>query len=273
MVATAAQNASMLLPLEDRVDVIKSFVSLAAERGTTGMLCTAWDDASPHMETYWRGFAASGEYSWSPHERSLDEYERAWFHRGFGPECADASELGLYDELTSALDFWGKAFYQRGDRRKPGKLIDMPDTFGSGAWSMKHKKMLVNAKKEIKRYEKTAAILDKLSKNARRNRYHIEILIATNDFQITTAQIMLAASWLDTKGDSKSKADMQSELDDFENAWSNLKAVYAKTRFIENPESYLMDGDTHHIANARPDLTWLILPEENLLPKLKKQLD
>ena len=44
----------------------RSFIQLAAEKNISGMLCTAWDDKSPHMENYWRGFIASAEYSWSP---------------------------------------------------------------------------------------------------------------------------------------------------------------------------------------------------------------
>ncbi|MCP4626609.1 MAG: family 20 glycosylhydrolase, partial [bacterium] len=192
MGATAAQNMSMLLPLNDRVNIIQSYVSLAAERGTPGMLCTAWDDASPHMETYWRGLVAFGEFSWSPHVRSPDEYERAWFHRGFGPKCADMSGAGLYKELSAALDFWGKGFYVNSVRRKPGKLGDLPDAGNPGAWSKKYAKKLDRAKNEIKRYEKTNAILESLAKKAHRNQYHIEILTTANDFQITTAGILLA---------------------------------------------------------------------------------
>jgi len=44
------------------------------------------------------------------------------------------------------------------------------------------------------------------------------------------------------------------KLNNFEQAWSILKPVYSKTRFIANPDSYLMDGDKTHIANRRPDL-------------------
>jgi hypothetical protein len=263
----------MLLPLDDRVNIIQSFVSLAADRGISGMLCTAWDDSSPHMDTYWRGFAAMGEYSWSPHIRSLDQFEHAWYHRGLGLKCADMSGSRLYAELTGALDFWAKGFYAKSGRRRPKELIDLPVPTSSGAWSKKYAEKLTQAKKEIKRYEKTSAILEKLSKKANRNRYHIEILTATNDFQITTAKILLAVSHCDINASGKAKANLRKELNNFEKVWSNLKAVYGKTRFIANPDSYLMDGNEKHIANQRPDLTWLIIPEETLMPELKKLLD
>jgi hypothetical protein len=41
---------------------IQSFIQLAAEKEINGMLSTAWDDRSPHYETYWRGHIASAEY-------------------------------------------------------------------------------------------------------------------------------------------------------------------------------------------------------------------
>ena len=63
---------------------IRSFIQLAGEKKIDGMLCTAWDDNSPHMETFWRGFIASAEYSWNPDGRSLEEFDIAWLQREFG---------------------------------------------------------------------------------------------------------------------------------------------------------------------------------------------
>ena len=51
------------MPSADRVPIIKMFIELANEYGINGVLCTAWDDTSPHMETYWREFIATSEYS------------------------------------------------------------------------------------------------------------------------------------------------------------------------------------------------------------------
>jgi hypothetical protein len=165
------------------------------------------------------------------------------------------------------LDFWSKGFYVNSERRRPKKLIDLPDAGDKGAWSKKYEEKLSAAQKEIKRHEKTSTILKTLGKKAHRNRYHIEILTAINDFQITTARILLAVGECDVKASIDTKANLRKELNNFEQAWSKLKTVYSKTRFIANPDSYLMD-DVKHIANRRPGLTWLIIPEETLMPKL-----
>ena len=73
------------MPPTIQVDEIHVFIGLASELGIDGMLCTAWDDSSPHMETYWRGIIASAEFSWSPTKRNLQEYETAYLQREFGP--------------------------------------------------------------------------------------------------------------------------------------------------------------------------------------------
>jgi len=68
---------------------------------------------------------------------------------------------------------------------------------------------------------------------------------------------MLAGKGLmynDLKGVYLADAGDKGVLNNFEQAWSILKPVYSKTRFIANPDSYLMDGDKTHIANRRPDL-------------------
>ena len=113
MAATASGGGKVLL--DDRVNFIQSYISLAAERGIDGMLCTAWDDASPHMETFWRGFIASAEFSWSQSVRTLKEYEAAYLQRMFGPECATATNL--YAELFEACQFWSKTLLAEGEER------------------------------------------------------------------------------------------------------------------------------------------------------------
>ena len=38
---------------------IQSLYNWLQKKKIGGMLCTAWDDKSPHMENYWRGFIAA----------------------------------------------------------------------------------------------------------------------------------------------------------------------------------------------------------------------
>ena len=95
MIATATNDeGGMMFQADDSVKGagiynIRSFIQLAADKNISGMLCTAWDDKSPHMENYWRGFIAAAEYSWSPNGRSINEYNNAWLRREFGISVPD----------------------------------------------------------------------------------------------------------------------------------------------------------------------------------------
>jgi len=52
-------------------------------------------------------------------------------------------------------------------------------------------------------------------------------------------------------------------LDEFDKAWVELKNVYAETRHIASPETYVKDS-YYHYASQREDLTWMIQVEELL---------
>jgi len=262
MIATAAQNVHPLLPQDDRVNIIQSFIKVADEQKISGMLCTAWDDSSPHMETYWRGLIASGEFSWNPEGRSLEDYESAYLQREFGPECVDA--IRLYAELFQAVSFWNRALCEKGSHRRLDKLLDLPDPQNPGQWSQKHEERLNIAWKEIERYSKIKALLEDLSLKARRNRYHLELLSAINDFQATSPRLLLALQYCDTADKMKRARGLEKihhALKEFDIVWEKLKKVYEKTRFISYPEGYVKDRYSH-LASQNEDLSWMINVEK-----------
>jgi len=288
MICTAAQDMSALMPracvvpkvankefYDDRVDTIKSFVQLAVDKGINAHLCTAWDDSSPHMETYWRGLIASAEYGWSPSGRSKQDYEEAYWQREFGPECTGATNL--YAELYKATGFWDWAFFTEGTREysspeeKERNIITVPDLGSPGTWTRENAERLQVAEQEIKRYEQTSRQIAEMAKKARRNRYHFDILAATNDFQITAAKLLLALQKCDVADKAQQKAgmkDVEAALGYFNKVWENLKTVYGKTRFYGYPPNYVKGGysgtwpDIPYLSAQRQDLSWLIMPEE-----------
>ena len=310
MVATAAQSGgSALFPADDRngmsssgIYAIQSFVQLAAEKGTEGMLCTAWDDRSPHMETYWRGFIASAEFSWSPNGRSLDEFDQAYLQREYGIAYPDYA--GLYRKLEEAARFWGEAYVEKGNRmdmenalfnlpglahwlppKKPdeknlrtdfsGVLITLPDSAAPGKWSAKYGKRLSKAEEILKDYPKTSGALRDFYNESHRNRYHWEVFSALNDFQITAPRLLLALEDYDkAKAGQKSegKAKIKAAMDEFDRAWSGLESVYSKTRFIAYPDNYVPDR-YFHFASQREDLTWMIQDEQLLFSEIRSWLN
>lgn len=297
MIATAAQTDAILIPYDDRKDMesngiaaIRSFIELAAEKKIDGMLCTAWDDNSPLMETYWRGWIASAEYSWNPAGRTLEEYDKAYLQREYG--ISFPNYAGLYGSLREAVTFWAKAFNREGNRADmenalqdmpqlahwlppedkskkvqfdfTDRLIELPDLNNPGSWSKNYSERLMEAVTIAAKYPETSRALNNFYKSSERNRYHWEVLLAINDFQVTAPHLLLALKQCDTADKTELKKGIEkvnSALKEFNDAWMNLQNVYAKTRFISYPENYVPDH-YFHFASQREDLTWMIQAEE-----------
>jgi hypothetical protein len=313
MIATAAQSGhAALFPFDDRgegissqgIPAIKSFIGLAKEKGINGMLCTAWDDRSPHMETYWRGFIASAQYSWSDKEMSMKEYDSAYLQRDYGVLLPDYSELYVW--LREAADFWEGAFNPTSDRLEmdnamlalPGishsltpeegikirenknidfstRLIELPDQENPGMWSENNSERLNRAKIILAEYPKAAKKLEELNHRSHKNRYHWKVFSALNNFQITAPKLLLALEACDTDNQKKYDAGLEkveSALDEFNRSWENLKQVYSHTRFVAYPENYVPDR-YFHFASQREDLSYLIQVEERFHKMVQKWIE
>ncbi|WP_372936340.1 family 20 glycosylhydrolase, partial [Mariniphaga sediminis] len=298
MIATAAQSGhAALFPFDDRdeeissrgIPAIKSFIELAKEKGIDGMLCTAWDDRSPHMETHWRGFIASAQYSWSKREMSLDEFDTAYLQRDYGVSIPDYVELYVW--LRNAADFWEGAFNPTSDRLKmdnamlplPGishslipeegkkirentnidysrRLIELPHRQNPGKWSEKYRERLDRAKIIVEEYPEAAKKLEELYLRSQENRYHWKVFSALNNFQISAPKLLLALEACDTGNEKKYNEGLgkvEITLDDFNRSWEKLKQVYAQTRFVTYPENYVPDR-YYHFASQREDLSYLV---------------
>ena len=307
MISNAANSGpAALLPFDERdqgvdsrgIAAIRSFVQIAVDKGIDGMLCTAWDDRSPHIETYWRGLIAAAEYSWSPHGRSLEEYDIAYLQKEFGTGLPNY--FNQYNKLRKASLFWEEAYLENGNRldsdnalfELPGikhsvgpdvhkkeeaidfskLLIQLPDIKNSGAWSSKYEQRLNNAKQLIESYQETSKNLNYLYQNSKKNRYHWDVFIAINDFQISAPRLLLALKKCDTnirKERLKGLDNLKIAMTYFDQSWKRLKEVYARTRFLSYPENHVPDR-YYHFASQREDLTWMIQVEELLFPIINK---
>jgi hexosaminidase len=310
MIATATNaEGGMLFQPEERdkgnassgISPIKSFIKLAAERNIGGMLCTAWDDKSPHMENYWRGFIASAEYSWSPDGRSLEEYDKSWLQREFGLSMPDY--LTFFNMLRDGSTLWYEAYYKNGGRLDEdntlqslmrvehwlpalegqekvsfdytSKLIELPDQANPGSWTKKYKTKLDRAMTEMKNHDIITERLSNLYSSSIRNRYYWSLCAALYDLQYTAPKILLALKDCDTSDGKKQLEGIQNlkrAVSDFYQAWSQLENVYGQTRFVEYPASYIPDR-YFHLASQSEDLTWMIQPEKLFLGMIDKWMN
>lgn len=294
MVATSTSTAS------DGAN-IRSFIQLAAERKIDGMLCTAWDDGSPHMETFWHGFIASAEFSWSPNGRELQEFDMAWQQREFGITMQNYSDLNRL--LSDELRFWKTAYYRDGSRSGDDnylqslaqlehwlplvegmekrsfdyttKLIDLPDLNTPGSWSLKHKKLLDKSASLENQSKDLSKKFTELKQKSKRNRYFWEVSAALSRLHNTAPKILLALKSCDSSNKAEQKAgieNLKKAISEFHEAWDEVKLVYSKTRFISYPANYVPDR-YFHTASQREDLTWMIQAEELYFEMIDKWME
>jgi hypothetical protein len=309
MIATATNaEGGMLFQDEKReksnnlsgIITIRSFVKLAAEKNIYGMLCTAWDDRSPHMENYWRGFIAAAEYSWSPDGKTLAEYDEAWIQKEFGIRIPDYTSLNA--RLRRGSELWYEAYYRKGNRLDDesalqslprlehwlpalpyqekmqfdytSKLIELPDKSSPGSWSLKYKDRIDRSQVEISDRAYLSGRLEELLKASKKNRYYWELSMALYNLQSSAPYILLALKDCDVADPNLRNAGylkLKDAVAGFRTTWDDVKRVYEKTRFISYPPDYVPDR-YFQVASQKEDLSWMIQAEELFLEMTGKWL-
>lgn len=278
MGATAASAGdSPFLPRRNtRSEYVKGFSQLVAENQLEGILATAWDDGSPHLETVWRGLIAQGEFGWNPTAREIETFKQAHAQREYGFRPED-NRMQFLDELEQAIFFFDGALVTAG-RRNPAwgatafTLMDLPDKTTPGAWSQKYKEKIDQAGKEALRYEKISEGIHTARQQALRNRYTLQVYEQTNQLQNYPTRLLLALHAYDT---ATSEASRQAALnqvaevcDYFHVMRNNLETVYSETRFMQQPEGFIEDFNHHnHLSSKTSNSDWLYYYE---LPMVKK---
>ena len=271
-IATAAQCGDMmLLPAAGQAANIRSFLGVAADTGIVGVLCTAWDDRSPHMETYWRGWMAAAEYAWNGEGTDLEAFETAYLQRAFGPAATD--ETTLYADLDRVCgDAWRTLLTPSGTRDHPGEPpLDLPDDDAPGDWSGRHADRLAAAGACLRLQRRVSRRLADLSARSVRGRFTLRILAAVSELAATPAQLLAAlAAYDDAKGADRIDGlrGVGKALAAFDERWARLLRVYGESRFLVYPPEFVADR-YFHPASRREDLTWLIEVEEELHPRLR----
>jgi hypothetical protein len=309
MIATATNSDGGMLFQPDERDkgivssgiiTIRSFIQLAAEKNINGVLCTAWDDKSPHMENYWRGFLATAEYGWSPNGRTLEEYDKAWLQREFCISIPDF--VSFNDLLRKGSILWYEAFFKDGNLFSDenalqsmsrvehwlpplegqeklqfdytSKLIELPDLNSPGTWSQKYKDRLDRALIEVNNYKSLSERLVELYNTSKRNRYYWSLSIALYNLQSTAPNVLLALKESDTADKARQKTgfeNVKKAMKEFQQAWTEVESIYGQTRFIYYPANYIPDR-YFHLASQREDLTWMIQSEELYFGMIEKWL-
>ena len=98
---------SAMLPRQSSIyQPTKEFCEIATDKKIEGMLTTAWDDSSPHFETFWRGFHDFAALTWNYQDIGPSQAHQTYRHRFYSPTLAD-DRYEFQDTLEIALKLLG----------------------------------------------------------------------------------------------------------------------------------------------------------------------
>ena len=281
MGATAASyGASPYLPRNDtNAGIIQGFSQLVAENNLAGILATAWDDGSPHLETVWRGYIAQAEFGWNPTGRSIEEFKKAHAQREFGFPTED-NTVEFINEMERLAFFFDNALVTSG-RRNPAwgtsvfKLISLPDPENPWEWSETYKEKIAKAKEADQLYQDIRSKIGKAHQIALRGYYTLEVYDVLNDLLHFPAMVLLSLNEYDQASGPAGREQAMKGIEEvcsyFETMRSRLLETYSKTRFMEQPEGYLPDQNRHnHLSAKTMSSDWIFYYELPMVKALRK---
>ena len=280
MAATAAQTMWPMMPREkSNFQPIKDFCRITSEKKLNGILCTAWDDCSPHFETYWRGFHDFAYFSWNFNDAKVGDVHAIFRQRFYAPQLKDSSSE-FQDLMEQALAFWETALIEKGHRNNyPEKidLIDLPDPANPGKWSEVYRQRINRAKEETARYEVIRKRIQNAVKVTRRNEYSLDLMNQINDLQIYPSRLLLLLEKYDRTSTGSAKGNVKEEIRKyvrhFDELRRNFEDTFSKTRILNNPDDYLLDQNVHHhLANGSNRSDWMYVYELEMNRKLNNWL-
>lgn len=281
MPATAGQTMWPMLPrANSNFKAIKEFAGITSEEKLNGILCTLWDDCSPHFETYWRGIYDFALFTWHYTDVAADDVHAIYRHRFYGPELSDTF-FNFQDSLEKAFTFWETALINKGHRNNYPEDIDiisLPDLKKPGAWSKKYSKKIKQAREEITRYTSIREKIENALQLAKRNHYSLELFGQLNELQIYPSNLLLLLEKYDKMISPSKKKIFRQQLQEYVGGFSQKRErfedVFSQTRVLNNPSDYLLDQNHHiHLANGTINSDWMYVYELAMNDNIKKWLN
>jgi len=280
MAATSAQAYSSMFPrTKTQFQPIKEFCQLTAEKKMSGILCTVWDDTSPHLETIVRGVFDFALFSWNYEDISIEE-AHVIFRQRFYSSALAKPEFNFEDSMEEiTTPFWETAFLKKGDREvyhKTFDLIDLPDPKSKGLWSTIYKEKLRMAGVVRNQQTDIAKQLATAQEVTRRNQYALSLFMVINELQRYSSDLLLLLQAYD-EASKKEKLNhainIRNAVGDFDEIRAGFEEAYGKTRIMGNPEEYQLDSNFHHhLANGTNTTDWIFIYEIAMNLKIKEWL-
>ena len=264
MAATAAQCGWLMLPENtSNFQPIKDFCKLTSDKRMSGILCTVWDDCSPHFETVWRGLYDFALFSWNYEDVNVETAHAAFRHRFYAP-ALEPEYFNTQDLLEKGLSFWKIALQDEGsgyNNPETFKLIDLPEKDKNKEWAIKYKEKLALAENAVSQYQTVKTRLEEAMDLSRRNRYSLEVFNQINELEVYSSNLLLLLQKFDKalpQDKKETVKQIKKYVQDFAGLRARLESVYSETRLLGNPPGYMLDSNfAHHPANRTNNSDWM----------------
>jgi len=252
MTSTAAQTRWPVYPRRNgNTGPIRQLCRMTAERSLSGILCTSWDDDSPHMAFFWRGWTCFSDLAWHSTARNEAESLLAFANQAFGPDAASLAVEGL-TALERAMDIWDTALITA-NRRNVCRadtmegIIEPPGSGGLTAWRLTHRDRIQEATEGVKLSEQARTALESAIDLSQRNRYELRLALALVNLQAWSHEVLSRGSAPELSLNER---------------WEIFLDLYQQQRILHNPAGYILDQNHHtHQANSSNGPDWMIAVE------------
>ncbi|MGN6494150.1 MAG: beta-N-acetylhexosaminidase [Agriterribacter sp.] len=255
-----------------------------------GVIRTSWDDSGLPMQAWMLTFATTAAFSWNASAPSLPEFTHTFFKNRYGANAVGMDSV--YRLLNEGAYFYMESFEREvwawGEIGKT-HLPDLPrgdaleyDPF----WNTRYAERVKQSEIFL---DKMNTLINICNKNLERdidNRYDVEIFLSLANMIKHTALTYIDLSQLEQaikQAHQLRFVDLQQSysylqqaenivkksIERRQNVFASLVTLWEKTRLpkgMSTPtKQYFFEQDrTRHFANRAPDMTYLIIDEQQL---------
>jgi len=278
-----------------------------AGRRTLGVFAAAWDNSGLHNETFWPGWAAMAQCGWNADAVDVAQTFADFLDLYLGRGSGDLVEV--YRSLQAGARFCERSWDQVPSRVRPpaygsskGKrpvqrtdltlaapaLPELPDLARGVGFREQYAAVLAGVPGQTAENERVRARLQAAFTRVRRNRYHLEVLLAVCDLVRHHLHLLQALAEADRRLDEAGVAHREGRHDaahqalvaagagierivqDLQATFQRVRAVWEVSMLPRNRSTAVRrhvpynDDVKDYFAHRRSDLTYLIAPEESI---------
>jgi hypothetical protein len=265
-----------------------------------GMIKTSWDDSGLPIQGWMLSFVVCAAYSWNAAEPGLQEFTNTFYRNYFGKQSSEVDSLFYlmneasyyyYETLERQVWHYGEIGKTQLPDLPRGDAVEY-DPF----WNTRYAYQVKKAPEFIAKMDRVMSICRKNIAAETENKHDFELYLSIADLVKHTAQTYLDLSELEKTITVAHKARFVSYDETYQNLlkaqkivegnlasrdkiYNELKETWEKTQLPKGmsttDKKYFFRQDrTRHFANRTPDLSYLIVDEQELhledyLQKLK----